>query len=101
RSGSPLWRTLVAAEFDRHPDEMNALWIGIEHSSVIPGYTHPMKTAISVPDELFERVERLRMSHGMSRSQFFATAAVRFAAELESESLRAEIDRAAGIANAD
>ena len=61
-------------------------------SMVIPGYTRAMKTAISVPDALFERVEQRLDELGMSRSAFYATAARAFLDKLEAESLTAEID---------
>jgi predicted DNA-binding protein len=60
-----------------------------------------MKTAISVPDETFNRAERVAKQHGMNRSQFYATAANRFADELESADLTAAIDAAVDAANAD
>lgn len=53
-----------------------------------------MKTAISVPDETFDRAERVAHAHGMSRSQFYARAAERYAAELEADDLTAAIDAA-------
>ena len=42
-----------------------------------------MKTAISISDATFERVERIARTHGMSRSQFYARAAARYADALE------------------
>ncbi len=53
-----------------------------------------MKTAISLPDPLFERVERHAKRLGLSRSAFFATAAERLVDELDDEDLTAEIDHA-------
>lgn len=60
-----------------------------------------MKTAISVPDPTFERVERVAKQHGMNRSQFYSTAADRYADELESADLTAAIDAVVDAANAD
>ena len=51
-----------------------------------------MKTAISVPDSLYERVERLLASTGQSRSAFFAEAAEQRLAALEQNELTAQID---------
>lgn len=51
-----------------------------------------MKTAISVPDEIHARVERVAKKHGMNRSQFYTEAAARLADELESADLTAVID---------
>lgn len=61
---------------------------------VIPGYTHRMKTAISVPDETFDRVTRRAAALGMSRSEFFARAAQRYLDDLDAESLTKQIDSA-------
>ena len=61
---------------------------------VIPGYTNLMKTAISVPDETFDRVTRRAAALGMSRSEFFARAAQRYLDDLDTESLTKQIDSA-------
>lgn len=53
-----------------------------------------MKTAISVPDETFERVSRRAAALGMSRSEFFARAAQRYLEQLDVESLTDQIDSA-------
>lgn len=60
-----------------------------------------MKTAISVPDETFERVERAARRHGMNRSQFYAAAAERYVAELDSADLTAAVDAVVETANSD
>jgi metal-responsive CopG/Arc/MetJ family transcriptional regulator len=57
-----------------------------------------MKTAISIPNPLFDRVERLSKEHGMNRSQFFATAAARYADELESGSVTHAINSVLDLA---
>jgi len=46
-----------------------------------------VKTAISVPDGIYTRAERVAKKHGMNRSQFYAAAADRYADELESADL--------------
>jgi len=53
-----------------------------------------MKTAISVPDETFDRVERWAKRLGVSRSEFFARAAAHWADELESSDLTDAINNA-------
>ena len=53
-----------------------------------------MKTAISIPDETFERVEQSVAELGISRSEFFARAAKKYLAELEAESITAQINAA-------
>ncbi len=45
-----------------------------------------MKTAISLPDEEFERFERVAKRHAMNRSEFFRRAGERLADELEGTS---------------
>jgi len=51
-----------------------------------------MKTAISLPDETFERACRRASDLGISRSEFFARAAQRYLDELDSQSLTGQID---------
>jgi predicted DNA-binding protein len=52
-----------------------------------------MKTAISMPDETFDRVTRTAQKLGMSRSQLMTTATVAYLNDLESHDLTREIDR--------
>jgi hypothetical protein len=61
---------------------------------VIPGYTHIVKTAISVPDEIFEQATGQAAELGISRSEFFARAARRYLDELATRSLTSQIDQA-------
>jgi predicted DNA-binding protein len=67
---------------------------GSIHLMVIPGYTDDVKTAISVPDETYERASKRAQDLGMSRSEFFSRAAARYLDELDSESLTHQIDLA-------
>lgn len=60
-----------------------------------------MKTAISVPDETFARVEAVAAKHGLNRSQFYSAAAERYAAELESADLTTAIDAVADLIGGD
>ena len=67
---------------------------------VIPGYTAAMKTAISLPNETFDRASRRALDLGMSRSEFFARAADSYLDELDAVSVTKQIDEAlAGIDN--
>lgn len=59
------------------------------------GYTQGVKTAISVPDEDFERFERVASRNGMSRSEFYRRAAARFADEIEGASSLTAVAEAA------
>lgn len=60
-----------------------------------------MKTAISIPDETFERAEQRAASLGMSRSEFFAKAAQRYLDQLDEDSLTAGIDAAIDLIGED
>lgn len=60
-----------------------------------------MKTAISVPDETFDRASRRAQQLGISRSEFFSTAAMRYLEDLDRESLTARIDEALGLVGDD
>ena len=51
-----------------------------------------MKTAISVPDETFRRVDQAAHRLGVSRSEFFARAAERWLGALEDEGTTAAIE---------
>lgn len=61
---------------------------------VIPGYTDGMKTAISVPDEVFHQVDAKAAELGVSRSEFFTQAARKYLAELEAQSLTNQFNEA-------
>jgi hypothetical protein len=53
-----------------------------------------VKTAISIPDDAFRRVERHAARLHISRSEFFARAAQRWADELEKDDLTRAINDA-------
>jgi metal-responsive CopG/Arc/MetJ family transcriptional regulator len=53
-----------------------------------------MKTAISVPDEIFEQAAGRAAALGISRSEFFSQAARRYLDELAAQSLTSQIDQA-------
>ena len=63
-------------------------------TAVIPGYTEIVKTAISVPDATFARVEEAARRLGMSRSQIFARAVTRYLDELDADSIPERINAA-------
>jgi metal-responsive CopG/Arc/MetJ family transcriptional regulator len=60
-----------------------------------------MKTAISIPDDTFQEAERRAAALGMSRSEFFTTAARRYIRELDAQSLTGRIDAAIALAGPD
>jgi hypothetical protein len=51
-----------------------------------------MKTAISIPDPLFDSAEALAARLGVSRSQLYATALARLVAEHERGQVTARLD---------
>jgi metal-responsive CopG/Arc/MetJ family transcriptional regulator len=53
-----------------------------------------MKTAISIPDDTFRRVEARVAALNMNRSEFYVKAAERYLDELDQASLTAQIDEA-------
>ncbi len=53
-----------------------------------------MKTAISLPDETFERVEAAAKRLGVSRSEFFARAAERWLNDLDDDQTTEAINQA-------
>jgi len=60
-----------------------------------------MKTAISVPDEIFNQVGSRAAELGISRSEFFARAARQYLDKLADASLTQQIDAAIDAAGAD
>jgi metal-responsive CopG/Arc/MetJ family transcriptional regulator len=63
-----------------------------------------MKTAISLPDPLYARVDRHARKLGISRSEFFARAVERYTDQLEEPELTEAIDQvldAAGDSDTD
>lgn len=52
-----------------------------------------MKTAISLPDDTFDRASRRAQDLGLSRSEFFARAAVRYLDELDAHSVTVQLDQ--------
>ena len=53
-----------------------------------------MKTAISIPDDTFDRVEKSVAELGISRSEFVTRAARKYLDELEGLSITAQINAA-------
>ncbi len=57
-----------------------------------PGYTFVMKTAISIPDRLFEAAERLARRLGMSRSELYSKAVASYVDANLSQGVRERLD---------
>ncbi len=60
-----------------------------------------MKTAISLPEHIFEQATRHARELGMSRSEFFARAAQLYLDELGAHSLTQQIDEALQVTGTD
>jgi len=51
-----------------------------------------MKTAISIPDPIFEEAERLAKRRGLSRSQLYATAVSEYVKNEKFQGVREQLD---------
>lgn len=60
------------------------------------GYTRGMKTAISIPDALFEAAEQLAKRLEISRSELYQRAVKRFVAEHGNDLIRESLDEIYG-----
>ena len=66
---------------------------GIE-SRPLGGYTFGMKTAVSIPDDVFEDAERLASRLRTSRSQLYARALAEFVARHDDDRVTSLMDQA-------
>jgi hypothetical protein len=69
-----------------HPDHPTAV-------GVLGGYTDGMKTAISVPDDVFARAEALARHSGRSRSQVYSAALREYVARHAPDDVTEALDR--------
>ena len=60
------------------------------------GYTSGMKTAISIPEELFESAEEFARGRGMSRSELYTTALRHYLGEQRGEMITRLLDEIYG-----
>lgn len=60
---------------------------------VIPWYKRSMKTAISLPDAVFESADELAQRLGISRSELYATAVAEYLAKFRSEDVTARLSK--------
>lgn len=65
------------------------------------GYTSVVKTAISLPDEVFEEAERLAKRRGISRSELYARAVAEFIKEERFLGVRERLDSVYGAEPSD
>lgn len=61
-----------------------------------PGYTFLVKTAISIPDDVFDSAEELAHDLGMSRSQLYATAVAQFVARHQGDEVTRKLNEVYG-----
>jgi predicted transcriptional regulator len=57
------------------------------------GYTKGMKTAVSIPDEVFKKIERLTRRAGRSRSEVFSAALAEYIARHAPDEVTEAMDR--------
>ena len=57
------------------------------------GYTVFMKTAISIPDPIFQRAEDTAKKLGLSRSELYAKAVFRFIKDIGDDSITQRLDK--------
>lgn len=68
-------------------------WAGAEVGAGPPaGYTPSMKTAISIPDDVFEEAERLAAELGQSRSQLYSQAVREYVARHSADRVTSTLD---------
>ena len=72
-------------------------WIGNRRpgldSEYNSGYTQAMKTAISIPDDVFDAADEMARRLGMSRSQLYATAVREYLDAHREHGVTARLDR--------
>lgn len=59
-----------------------------------PGYTFGMKTAISLPDDVFSEAERLARRLGKSRSELYREAVAEYVARHDPDAITEAMNRA-------
>jgi len=65
------------------------------------GYTQLVKTAVSIPDRVFDASERLSKRLGMSRSELYAKALETFLSSHSRVGLKEELDAVYGTETSD
>ena len=66
------------------------------HPSITPVILFPVKTAISIPDDVFEGAERIAGELGVSRSELYATAVREFIERYRTTNVTARLDEVYG-----
>jgi alkanesulfonate monooxygenase SsuD/methylene tetrahydromethanopterin reductase-like flavin-dependent oxidoreductase (luciferase family) len=66
------------------------------HDHPVRGYTPGMKTAVSVPDDVFERADRLARQAGRSRSDVYSAALREYVARHAPDEVTEALDSLVG-----
>lgn len=66
---------------------------GLRPELTDPSYTPGMKTAVSVPDDVFDRAERLARREGRSRSDVYSSALREYVARHSPDEVTEAVDR--------
>lgn len=76
---------------------MNLIRTSADEVTIDPGYTigytRNMKTAISIPDDLFEAAEKMAHKLKISRSELYQQAVSQFLVQHGSDMVRESLDR--------
>ena len=72
--------------FRNRPDD-------VARRGVLPGYTNGMKTAVSIPDPIFQDAERLARSNRISRSQLYSQALKEYLARHSPDAITEAMNR--------
>jgi hypothetical protein len=100
-AGRAAWREHVgsASETEEMGGQILFLLLSLEMQTIVhlasrynPGYTSGMKTAISIPEELFESAEEFARWQGISRSELYTTALRRYLEEQRAEMITGRLD---------
>lgn len=67
--------------------------VGLLDASPVRGYTNSMKTAVSIPDDVFEDAEKLAQRLKTSRSQLYSRALKELLARQDEDEITRSIDR--------
>ena len=76
----------------RRPNRSSSVAMPSDSTATV-SYTIGMKVAVSIPDQLFERVERLRQQQGCSRSRVFSAALGEYIARHASDEVTEAMNR--------
>jgi len=72
------------------------IWLVALEAWYDQGYTKYMKTAISIPDSLFEEADRLAKTRGWSRSELYANAVTAYIHSERFAGVREKLDAVYG-----